>query len=93
MKFLRRKRESISSIFNYKTLAFLLLDAVLISLSFFIAFFVINRFSFDVSGMKEIFRHIPFAILIYWLVFEFFEMYRSLWRFASIEEVTRNMLF
>ena len=91
MKFLRRRKESLSSIFNYKTLAFLLLDAVLISLSFFFAFFIINNFSFDVTQMKDIFRHIPFAILIYWLVFEFFEMYRSLWRFASIEEVTRGM--
>lgn len=91
MNFLRRRKESLSSMFNYKTLVFLLLDAFLISLSFFIAFLITNNFSLDFAEMKEVLRHIPYYILIYWLVFEFFQMYRSLWRFASIEEVTRGM--
>jgi len=92
MNFLRLRKQSLSAIFNFKTLVFLILDAFLISLSFFIAIFITNNFSFDFAGMRDVLRHIPFAILIYWLVFVLFKMYQSLWRFASIEEVTRGLI-
>lgn len=92
MNFLRQRNQGFGAIFNFKTLVFLILDAFLISLSFFIAILVTNNFSFDFNGMREVLRHIPFAILIYWLTFVVFQMYRSLWRFASIEEFSRGII-
>ena len=92
MNYIRQRKQGLSAIFNFKTLVFLILDAFLISLSFFIAIIVTDGFSFEFDDMREILRHIPFAILIYWLVFVFFQMYHSLWRFASIEEVSRGLI-
>jgi FlaA1/EpsC-like NDP-sugar epimerase len=92
MNFFRHRKKTLNGTLNYKTLVFFVVDAMLISLSFLVAFFISNHFSFELDEMKEVFRHIPFAILIYWLTFQFFRMYSSLWRFASVEEVSRAIV-
>lgn len=91
MKFFQKSRDRIVKLFNIKTLLLFVLDAFIIMVSFFIASFLINGFSLDIVLYDSMINQLPIIIIVYWLIFEFFQMYRSLWQFASFEEAIKGI--
>jgi FlaA1/EpsC-like NDP-sugar epimerase len=92
MKFLNERKENLMQLLSAKMLLLLLLDAIIIGVSFFVALIIDNNLSFDVDLFYYFVREIPIVIFIYWIAFELFQMYRSLWQFASFEEIIKGIL-
>jgi len=92
MNYFNKRKESLIRLFNLKTLLLLLLDALVISVSFFIALLIINNLSLTMDLFKNFLTEIPVIIFMYWIIFELFQMYRSLWQFASFEEIIKGIL-
>ncbi len=88
----KKSGERIVKMFNAKTLILLMFDAFLISFSFFVSIFVNNSFEFNIYLFQNFLLEIPIIIIVYWLIFELFQMYRSLWKYASFEEVIKGVL-
>lgn len=78
--------------FNLKTLVVFFTDAVIIALSFLLAVIVKNDLSLSYDMFMQYMTELPIIILIYWIVFELFQMYKSLWQFAGIEEIVKGVL-
>jgi Predicted nucleoside-diphosphate sugar epimerases len=77
---------------RYRALLLIVLDAILINISIIIGLFL--RFSLDESYLKipagDMNRYYSSAIvvtLIFIIVFYFFKLYSSLWRYASVNEL------
>ncbi|SFG65378.1 polysaccharide biosynthesis protein [Oribacterium sp. WCC10] len=69
-------------------------DGLSMILSFFLAMFI--RFEFMIGTISRRYVHnltlfIPFVILISFAVYYVFKLYHSIWRFASVSEVSRIM--
>ena len=77
---------------NYKNAIVLLLDIVFVFLSFLMAIVVLYQFKFQEIELLGIFLEFPFIIVVYFIVFEVLGMYRSLWKYASIEELLRGIV-
>lgn len=90
MKLFERSGDRFVKMFNIKTLVLLVFDAFIISASFFIASLLLHNFSMEWNVYASVFYQMPVVIIIYWLIFELFQMYRSLWQFASFEEVIKG---
>lgn len=75
---------------DYKKYVVLFVDIVIIYLGFIFALIVYNDFGVVMLDMKNFTREFPFVILIYIITFELFGMYKSLWKFAGIEELLRG---
>lgn len=82
------------SVKNWKLIAFLMMlyDSITIAISYFLALFIRFEFRFREINIdylsiyfETIVWYIGFTILIYW----FFKTYRSIWRFASVNELVR----
>ncbi len=91
MNFISKKRSDFKMMFNLKTLFLLLFDAFLIASSFFIALLIKNDLAINMELFQRYLSELPIIILIYFLVFELFQMYRSLWRFAGFEEIIKGI--
>lgn len=63
----------------------LLLDAVLVALSLFIAQSVRWDFTLNIDTYDKVFRVAPVAVAICLSIFWLFGLYRSIWRYASID--------
>jgi FlaA1/EpsC-like NDP-sugar epimerase len=81
-----RKRLGITS------LIFFFLDALAIAFSFFVALYIKNDMNVGFSLLHQFIYELPIIILIYWVVFELYQMYKSLWEFASVEELIRGVI-
>ena len=78
-----------------KLLLIVLADAFTIAVSYFMALWIRFDFSIAKTPVQEIDRvivFIPFAIGITFVVYYFFRLYHSIWRFASISEVAHIIL-
>jgi FlaA1/EpsC-like NDP-sugar epimerase len=75
---------------DYKRYIVLFIDILIIYLGFILALVVYNDFSIVMLDMKNFTREFPFVLLIYIVTFELFGMYKSLWKFAGIEELLRG---
>ncbi|AIO18601.1 UDP-N-acetyl-alpha-D-glucosamine C6 dehydratase [Candidatus Izimaplasma bacterium HR1] len=92
MKFLQERTNDFIKRLNIKTIALFFIDAVAIGISFFIALLVKNDLNISVELINSFFSELPIIILIYWVVFELFQMYKSLWDFAGFEEVIKGVI-
>lgn len=92
MNFVKKRKDNFKNLFNFKTLILLLLDAILISLSFLLSLVIINDLDLSLELLKNFLTEIPIIIFMYWIIFELFQMYRSLWQFASFEEVIKGII-
>ena len=78
-----------------KLLLIVLADAFTIAVSYFMALWIRFDFSIAKTPVQEIDKvivFIPFAIGITFVVYYFFRLYHSIWRFASISEVAHIIL-
>ncbi|PAT02011.1 nucleoside-diphosphate sugar epimerase [Candidatus Izimaplasma bacterium ZiA1] len=78
--------------FNAKTIMLFLLDAAVISFSFFIALSLQNNFDLSLNLLERFIREMPIVVFIYWIIFELFGMYKSLWDFAGLEELIKGVI-
>jgi len=75
---------------DYRKYIVLFVDIILIYLGFIFALVVYNDFSIVMIDMKDFTREFPFVLIVYMVTFELFGMYKSLWKFAGIEELLRG---
>lgn len=75
---------------SFKNIIVLSLDILIIVFSFAFALFVRDEFILHTQSYFELVQELPFAIIIYVLVFELFGMYKSIWKYASVEELMRG---
>ncbi len=75
---------------DYKKYIVLFIDITIIYLGFIFALLVYNDFDFVMIDAKDFTREFPFVLILYIITFELFGMYKSLWRFAGIEELLRG---
>ena len=78
-----------------KLFLIVLADAFTIAVSYFMALWIRFDFSIAKTPVQEIDKvivFIPFAIGITFVVYYFFRLYHSIWRFASISEVAHIIL-
>ncbi len=92
VKYLRKKKNDVTKFFKLSTIMLFFIDALAISLAFFLALLIKH----DLYVSYEIFRsfiiELPIVILIYWITFEVFQMYKSLWQFAEFEEIIKGII-
>jgi FlaA1/EpsC-like NDP-sugar epimerase len=67
-------------------------DVFIVSLSFLLGIFVMDKFSIIPENYLNLVSELPIIILAYMMVFEILGMYKSLWKYASIEELLRGLL-
>ncbi len=77
---------------NYKNIIVLILDTLIVILSFLLALIIKNEFNFVKIDFFKLLREIPFVIIVYLITFEVLGMYKSLWKYAGIEEILRGTL-
>lgn len=73
-----------------RALLFLMLDIVVIEVSAFLALWIRFEFVFsdiDRNFLETIYRYAPFNIIFTVLIFYFFHLYTSLWKYASVNEL------
>ena len=75
--------------FNTKTLLILFLDAGVISLSFLLAVLIKGDLAITYDVFERYITEIPIVIIVYFVVFELFNMNKSLWKFAGLEEILK----
>lgn len=70
-----------------RVFSLVIIDAILINLAYFIAIFI--RFDFNLSSvyLEIFFDNVLVVTAIKIFVFSYFKLYKSLWRYASIEEL------
>ena len=74
---------------NRNTISRVLLDIIVLILSFVLAFFVRLDFAFDMLWFKSMMIHMPFVLLCEGLAMIFLGATRGAWRFVSISDVWR----
>lgn len=77
--------------FSMKTVIVFVYDAIVISFSFLLAVIIKNDLSISYDILMNFLSELPIVILIYWIVFELFQMYKSLWQFAGVEEIVKGV--
>lgn len=77
--------------FSLKTAVVFFLDAIIISFSFLLAVIIKNDLSISYDIFMNFLSELPIVIFIYWIVFELFQMYKSLWQFAGVEEIIKGV--
>ncbi|MEC9485470.1 MAG: nucleoside-diphosphate sugar epimerase/dehydratase [Candidatus Izemoplasma sp.] len=77
---------------NIYSLILFFVDAIAISLSFLLTLFIKNDLIISETLLMQFVYELPIIILIYWTIFELFQMYRSLWEFAGVEEVIKGVI-
>ncbi|MCF7926987.1 MAG: polysaccharide biosynthesis protein [Candidatus Izimaplasma sp.] len=76
----------------YRHLLVLLMDIVLVVISFILALIIMFQFQIGTIPFYKILYEIPFIAIVYFTVFELFGMYKSIWKFASVEEIIRGTI-
>jgi len=77
---------------QYKHYIVLLADIVIVMIAFFAAIFVNDNFTLVLGHYKDMSYELPFIMISYILIFEVMGMYKSLWKYASIEELIRGVV-
>ncbi len=77
--------------FSLKTIVVFFTDAVIIAFSFLLAVIVKNDLALSYDIFMTFLTEVPILIFIYWIVFELFQMYKSLWQFAGVEEIIKGV--
>ncbi len=67
----------------------ILLDFMLISLAFYLAFWTRFGFSLDDAALDLVFRSLPVALPIIYLSYFLLGIYRGLWRYVGLDELVR----
>lgn len=88
----KKIKRSFGKNFGIKSLVFFFLDALAIAFSFFIAIYIKNDMNVGFELLRQLLFEVPIIILIYWVVFELFQMYISMWEFVSVEEVIKGVI-
>ncbi len=78
-------------IMKYKHIVVLLADILIVTLAFCIGIFVNDDFRFILDHYIDMSYEIPFIIIVFLINFEVLGMYRSLWKYASVEELVRGL--
>lgn len=91
MNYVKKRINEFIKYFSWKTVEVFIFDAVIISFSFLLAIVVKNDLSITYDIFIDFLFEIPIVIIIYWIVFEIFQMYRSLWQFAGVEEIVKGV--
>lgn len=84
MNYLKDKENDFVESFNFKALILFIVDAVVISLSFFVALLIKHDMSLSIEMFKIYFGELLIVTLIYWIAFESIRMFKSLWGFVDI---------
>ena len=77
---------------TYKNMLVMFADLFIIFISFSFGVLVVDEFYFVPDHYLHVLREIPFVIIAYFVTFQIFGMYKSLWKYASIEELIRGIL-
>ena len=88
----KNKIDEFVGFLTLKTMGIFFLDAVVIAFSFLLAIFIKNDMTLSHNIFMSFLMEIPLIIFIYWITFELFKMYKSLWQFASVEEIVKGVL-
>jgi len=91
MKSVNKDTNTIINYLPLKTMGIFFLDAVVIAVSFLLAIFIKNDMTLSHNIFMSFLMEIPLIIFIYWITFELFKMYKSLWQFASVEEIVKGV--
>ena len=75
------------SIKGLKTFLLVLIDIIIIMLSYMVSIYIRLGWSFDEIYLDVFWKYIPVILLIYISMLILFKMYRSTWRIAGIDEV------
>ena len=78
--------------FHIKLILLFLLDLTIILLSFITASLLITNFNVDNSNIIDVFKNLHWILPVYAFSFVIFRFYRSLWRYASVEEAINVFL-
>jgi UDP-GlcNAc:undecaprenyl-phosphate GlcNAc-1-phosphate transferase len=68
------------------------LDFILISVAYYMAFWVSSGFSLDAETLDFVFRTLPVAFAGIYLSYFLFGVYRGVWRYAGVDELFRYLL-
>lgn len=78
-----------------RALVLLLIDIVCVLLADFLALWLRFEFRFDpdlIGYLEKVYHYAPFQVVLTVLIFGFFHMYSSLWKYASINEFLNIIL-
>lgn len=92
MKFFKNKYADFSRRLDFRTVVLFFVDAILISVAFFLALLIKEDLQISFALINSFFKELPIIILIYWIIFELFQMYKSLWDFAGFEEIIKGII-
>lgn len=92
MNYFKGKSNDFFERLNFKLVILFFIDAIFISAAFFLALFVKYDLDVSIELLKRFILELPIIILIYWIVFELFQMYKSLWQFAGFEEIIKGVI-
>jgi len=70
-----------------RTISLVLLDAIIINIDIILALLIRFGFDFNEIHIENIIMHIPQILIIKLIVFAYFKLYKSLWQYASIDEL------
>jgi len=70
-----------------RTMSLILLDVIIINIDILFSLIIRFGFDFDSINIENIIRHIPQILIIKIAVFAYFKLYKSLWQYASIDEL------
>lgn len=87
----KRRLNEFIKYFSLKTIIVFFFDAIIISFSFLLAVIIKNDLSITYDIFMTFLTELPIIIFIYWIVFELFQMYKSLWQFAGVEEIIKGV--
>jgi FlaA1/EpsC-like NDP-sugar epimerase len=75
---------------KYKHYIVLLADIAIVIFAFLFSIFVLDQFRFIPEHYTHMMYEMPFVMVIYIISFELLGMYKSLWKYASIEELLKG---
>lgn len=77
---------------KYKHYIVLSADILIVFLAFIFALFVLDQFKIVSEHYVNMAYELPFVIIMYVVSFEIMGMYKSLWKYASIEELLKGVV-
>lgn len=70
-----------------RTMSLILLDIIIINVDILLAFLFRFGFQIETIGMERFLVHLPQITVLKIMVFAYFHLYKSLWQYASIDEL------
>lgn len=77
---------------QYKHYLVLLADIFIVISAFLFSIFVVDLFKYYPEHYTQMAFELPFVITMYFISFELLGMYKSLWKYASVEELIKGAL-